>query len=357
MRFFKRGRNLEARRPLVKFSCARSVRFVADEGEKRVNACKKQLYPYKVSDGFPWIEFCMPDTIVVTSANAPFFPFAQDLVLSLRDKPFRHAFDIGLLDTGLDAAQQTWLATAGVKLANAALPPDLPNVGALEQQNPAFRTLVSQFSIPAIFPGYTTYVWIDADIWVQTAEGVDAAIDAARQAQTMAIAPEFDRCYTPFFDEPGAMWDIYRQWYAGNFDEQTTRQMMFRPMFNVGFWAIPAESPLLGLWFSRYREVLQRTEKATNVTFMAHQLTLNILFALEKQPYVSLPAAYNWLTAYTLPAYDPQTGLYVEPQPPYRPISNLHLTRPVKAQVETLRRCDGGTITTRLMRRARPKAG
>lgn len=301
----------------------------------------------------------MPRILAVTSSNAPYFPFAQDLILSLRDKPFRTSFSIALLDTGLEPEQKAWCEAAGVLVKPAARTFDHPNLDALEAQNPSIRTLTAQMCIPALFPDADVFLWIDADMWIQTAEAIDETIEAllAGDPDAIAIAPEFDRCYPAFFEEPSKMWEIYRIWYAANFGEQFALQMLFRPMFNVGFWAIRRSSSLWESWLQRYRDVLVQTKEINNCTFMAHQLTLNILLSLERKPHIILPALYNWLTVYALPAYDPKSRLFVEPLPPYRPISVLHLTRQIKAQKEVLSCRGGGSLTTSLMRRGRPTAG
>jgi len=281
--------------------------------------------------------------IIVTAADEQYMSLARELVLSIRNLSFAVPFDLGMLDVGLSAESRAWLAAQGVKVVTAKSDIDYPGRDVWEQKKPGFRTLTARLFMRNYFPDYKTYMWIDADIWVQTPDAINCMLAEAAKSDAIHIACELDRCYKTFFDH-AAIWHIFRDWYATNYGDDVAGAMTLKPMLNAGTWAMAHHSPVWEAWQAIYTSALQRLNDATDKSFMADQLGLNMLLYLNKMPHVLLPATFNWITFYALPMFDPASGLYVEPAPPYRPISQLHLTRPIKIQEETIACVGGGEI-------------
>ncbi len=291
--------------------------------------------------------------ILVTASDEPYFPLAQDLILSVRQSRFAVAFDLGCLDLGLSADSRAWLAAHNVKVVTAKSDIEYPARAVWEQKKPGFRSLTARLFMREYFPDYPVYMWIDADIWVQTPDAINTMLASAYGSPAIHIACELDRCYKTFFDH-AAVWHIFRGWYASNFGEEFAAAMTLKPMLNAGAWSMAADSPVWKAWQDIYTSALQRLDDATDKSFMADQLGLNILLYLNKLPHVLMPASFNWLTSYALPMLDPASGMYVEPLPPHRPISQLHLTRQIKDQTETIDFVGGGHIEAALTFRQRP---
>jgi lipopolysaccharide biosynthesis glycosyltransferase len=286
-----------------------------------------------------------PKTIVISACDQMYVYLANDLFASLRNVKFKNAFDVGLLDVGLDDNNRRYFESLGVRVIKAEADIDYPSREHWESKRPGIRTLTARPFLRRYFPGYDLYIWLDADVWVQTPDAIDTIIIEAQKSQAIFIAPELDRCYSPFF-ESVLIWEKYASWYQTNFPQQTAAAMTLKPMLNAGVFALLAQSPIWDAWRDMYTEALQRTSEFNDHTFMADQLGLNILLYLKGMKFSAMPAAFNWLTIFALPKLDRETNMLVEPLPPYRPISQIHLTRPQKNVVEKIQ-CTDGSWTER----------
>lgn len=285
-------------------------------------------------------------TIIISGADAGYFSLAQDFFNSLGNHKYKYDFDLGMLDIGLTDDQRKWFTERKINVVPVQSDIEFPARDDFERQQASYRTLTARPFLRRYFPGYDVYVWIDADVWIQTPEAIDVMIEGAASNDAIHMAMEFDRSYTMFFEKP-TMWNVYHEWYQACYnDENVTATMTLKPMLNAGVWAISKTSPVWDAWLKIYTDVLQRIPKLTNQTIMTDQLALNIVAYMVKAPFVVLPAAYNWLTFFATPMLDKATGLYVEPLPPYKPISMFHLTQKPKTKIETIR-CTDGTIVER----------
>jgi hypothetical protein len=287
-----------------------------------------------------------PKTIVITASDAFYAPLVNDLFHSIRSLKFAAPFDLGLLDVGL-GDKRPYFEQQELKLAMAEVDIDFPNRAHWESLRPGLRALTASPYLRRYFPGYDLYIWIDADIWVQTPEAIDTLITSAGQSPAMFIASEFDRCYPAYF-QGAEVWHKFVSWYQANFVHEIVAAMTLKPMLNVGFFGLSKDSPVWDAWGQLYAEALTRTSDLNEKSFMAHQLALNVALYVKNIPYVVLPASFNWLTYFALPQFDPATGMYVEPLPPHHPISQIHLTRANKTGVEKIQCLDGTVIERQL---------
>jgi lipopolysaccharide biosynthesis glycosyltransferase len=284
-----------------------------------------------------------PRAIIVSASDDQYMTLAHDLFASIRAQTFDVEFDLGMLDVGLGDASKQTLAALDVKTVKVKSDIEYPGRENWEKAKPGFRTLTGRLFMREYFPGYDVYMWMDADVWVQTPDAINTMIASAAKSNAMHLACELDRCYKTFFDS-AAIWHIFRDWYTSNYGEQISGAMALKPMLNAGVWAMAKDAPMWSEWIQIYTEALHRLTEATDKSFMADQLGLNILCYLKKIPHVLMPANFNWITFYALPMFDKEKGLYVEPAPPYRPISQFHLTRPIKIQSEKMLCTDGTEV-------------
>jgi lipopolysaccharide biosynthesis glycosyltransferase len=293
-----------------------------------------------------------PKIIIISACDDKYHVVANDLYASIRAQTFQHAFDLGLLDVGLNDANRQHFAGQGIKVEKVRSDIDYPARAQWEAAKPAVRTLTARPFLRNYFPGYDVYIWLDADVWVQTPEAINTIIASAMKTNAIHIAPELDRCYQPLFRQDG-IWHMYYDWYKVNFGDAIAAQMQLMPMLNAGVFAMRQDAPVWDAWATIYSDVLQTTGDITNKSFMADQLGLNILIYRDKLPAVIMPPHYNWLTFFALPMLDQAANIYVEPAIPHRVISQFHLTRPKKLQVETIECLDGTSVQRSLMFSAR----
>ncbi|MBV8549404.1 MAG: hypothetical protein JO126_08110, partial [Alphaproteobacteria bacterium] len=282
-------------------------------------------------------------SILITACDDLYVFLANDLFQSIQRLQYELPFDLGLLDVGLNAQNVAYFQSLGIKVVKVGVDIDFPARAEWEAKRPGIKTLTARPFIPRYFPGYDAYMWLDSDIWVQTPEAINTMLAHTLNSDGISIVTEFDRCYSAFY-ESADIWQRFRGWYEANYAPEVTAAMTLRPMLNAGTFAMHATSPLWQAWGDLYRDVLQNTADLSEKTFMADQLGLNILLYLKGMPCTLMPTHYNWLTYYALPLFDKTSGLYVEPLPPYRPISQIHLTRPQKNCIEKICCTDGSVI-------------
>src|ERR1019366_3197819 len=75
---------------------------------------------------------------------------------------------------------------------------DFPGRAALPRH---YQAMTARPYLPRHFPGYETYLWIDADAWVQDDAVLDLFIATARRGE-LAIVPEIDRGYWTIHKRP-----------------------------------------------------------------------------------------------------------------------------------------------------------
>jgi hypothetical protein len=280
-----------------------------------------------------------PDLLIVSGADSGYFPLLRDLVLSIKAQ--RADAPIGILDVGLLPDQRKWLAQRVTRLVT----PGWDIVFPGQAQTPEVRK--AQFArpfLPRHFPGYETYLWVDADAWVQDWRVVRLYVEAARDGK-LAIVPEIDRAYKRHYKRPKwfgltLTWKNYREAFGWRVADRLGRN----PMVNCGVFALRADAPHWHIWGRIIERVAQRTR-----FFFVEQTALNYAIFAEHLPVDFLPAYCNWMPGDAAPAFDAQRGLFVEPFSPHEVIGIMHLAGPdQKMHVFRLNRLDGGFVETSL---------
>ena len=279
------------------------------------------------------------DLLIVSAADAGYFPLLRDLVLSVRAQ--HSTVGIGVLDLGLAPEQRGWLADRVSHLLQPGWDVDFPR---RERAPESFKAQVARPFLPRHFPGYEMYLWIDADAWLQDWRVVEL-YRAAAGRDRLAIVPEIDRAYKRHYKRPKLFgrtlaWKNYREAFGWRAADRLGRN----PMVNCGVFALHREAPHWQAWTRLIARVLLRTR-----FFYAEQTALNYAIFAERLPVNFLPAYCNWLAGDAAPAFDARRGVFVEPYAPHEVIGVMHLAGPEqKTQRFRLPRLDGGTVETML---------
>ncbi len=218
---------------------------------------------------------------------------------------------------------------------------DFPRRG----ETPAIRR--AQIARPFLrryFPGYASYLWIDADAWVQEWSAVEMLLTAAAGGK-LAICPEIDRSYKRHYKRPKLLgmtlqWHCYRKAYGLRVADRMGRN----PMLNCGVFALRGDSPHWDVWIAAMARALQRT----NFVFI-EQIALNYAIFGGTIAATFLPASCNWLCGDAAPMWDESRRRLVEPNAPYAPLGILHLAgEGQKEKSFILATTDGDRMTTGL---------
>lgn len=285
--------------------------------------------------------------LIVSGADSAYFPLLRDTVLSVRAQ--RSDAAIAILDVGLAPEQRQWLAGRVTALVRPAWDIDFPG----RDKTPEGRK--AQFARPFLphhFPGWETYLWIDADAWVQDWRAVELLAAAARRGR-LAIVPEIDRAYKRHYKRPklfgmNLAWQNYRRAFGWRVADRLGRN----PMVNCGVFALRGDAPHWQAWARVMVQVAQRTR-----FFFVEQTALNYAIFAEHLPVDFLPAYCNWMPGDAAPAFDAERGLFVEPYSPHEVIGIMHLAgAEQKRGTFRLSPLDGGGIVETSLRYSESRA-
>jgi len=297
-------------------------------------------------------------TALITSADNRYYPLLRELLASVRRHPQSTALAaIGIIDAGLTPEQRAALIKDGCTVVDGIWP--IPLSKRRLAGRDFLKACVSRPFIPDLFPGFDTYIWLDADTWVQDWAAIDL-LQAGANKSGLAVVPQVDRAYGktmrlgwigPFPFRP-------RSFYYSNarkaFDGKTARRLFPFPTINAGVFALSGNAP----HWKRWQELIKQALKKGNV-FTAEQLTMGMMIYLENYPAERLPSICNWLCD-TKPIYDPAQKRFIEPYLPHQPLGILHLSgydsMRVDKSVQTDIKCLDGTVHPMSLRYNEPEA-
>jgi hypothetical protein len=277
--------------------------------------------------------------LIASGSDSSYFPLLRDTVQSVLAQ--RRNVAIGILDFGLAPDQRVWLADRVTHLVRPGWDLDFPD----RERTPETRK--AQLSRPFLrrhFPGYATYLWIDADAWLQDWRAIELYVAAAGHDK-LAITPEIDRAYKRHYKRPKLFgWTLSWKCYREAFGWRVADRLGRNPILNCGVFALHHDAPHWNAWARVIAQVVQRTR-----FFYIEQTALNYVVFAERLPVNMLPAYCNWIPGDAPPAFDAARGLFVEPYAPHEVIGVMHLAGEAqKSQVFRLRRLDGGDVETSL---------
>ncbi|MCA3358956.1 MAG: hypothetical protein ING02_13255 [Roseomonas sp.] len=266
----------------------------------------------------------MPKLVIVTGSDSNMFYLAKGLILSLRRVLPLHDAELAFFDLGCTPQELAWLEARTHKLLR--LKDDF-SIANMQGFQPYRLGQACRALLPKYLPGYSSYMWMDADVWVQDPTVMKQFTDPAEKNLT-AIVPECDVAYA-FLREPASALQFHRykfhQWTA-SYGEDDARKYALLPIFNNGVFAMGAQSPIWSLWERNMALSLQR-----GLTALFDQLSLQKSL-LEAGGLHALPSRANWMSHYTLPYRRVEDSVWVEPRSSGQPIGIVHLIAAVRRE-------------------------
>lgn len=260
---------------------------------------------------------------LVVCADRQIFALLVGLLLSLR-RLDRRRYHVALIDVGLTPAQREHVAAlcdTVVPVDERLLSPLDPRVAAgIADASPFWRAQACRPYLREYFPGFRHYVHIDADMWVQRTDFLDAAFELMDAGQVV-IVPEVDSTYAHVstLSDNQHYFHVKREVTRQIFGEAIAAQSGTVHHFNTGFFGMRHDLPHWDL-FKRY---LVEAYKPGY-----HHLTEQITFGLvllNLGAVICLPAVCNWMCNLAPPVRNAD-GEWCSPVFPHEPIRLLHLT-------------------------------
>ncbi len=266
-------------------------------------------------------------TIVLTGADALYFPLVADTIASIRDKPEGQSLDLGFLDLGCTEAQLTWVRSQGGQVVVPGWDVDFPNRAQVPDY---YRGLVARPFFRDYFPGYDLYFWIDADAWVQDWSAVDLFLRGAAQRQGLAIVTEINHpvdrfCFALKLPQKLQLTGAY---YTEAFGIEIGQAFFAYPLLNAGVFCLHREALHWEVWARNLHRASQN-----NVSLLTDQMALNLAVYEDSHVFAHtefLPGWCNLLFYEADPIWDTERNCFVEKYLPHQKAGIIHIAGPKK---------------------------
>jgi hypothetical protein len=277
-------------------------------------------------------------TMVITGGDSRFYHFISEAIASLEEVGIPNEAEIGVLDLGLDSEQVDQLRRKGCNVQRPEWSPLIPH----EMRNNVELGEQARLRLREYFPGFSVYVWFDADAWAQTPEFFSALVRGAER-NGAAVIQEVGSGYTRPYHYPLT----YGRWWYGNmflgYGLWNAAKLATRPVINIGVMALSDRAPHWDHYLRYYEAQLMHIGKPS-----LGQHAFAAAAYLENLPLTIVTARCNWEPILSVPIWDARRMTFCEPSREALPISVMHLAGPDKRRVYKIHLRDGGSMDTPL---------
>ena len=266
----------------------------------------------------------MKKNVIVSLADANYFPLLEELIGSIKRFQESENIAICILDAGLNDDQKKKLADKVDEIKSAEWDIKVPNhkINGKEW----LKSQVSRAFLPKYFPNYEKYLWIDCDAWVNDWQSVDLyfrACDNGKLGITQTLGPGYkitSKVNWLFGKLAIIKSQNFKHAIKSKIPYDKARKLAFAPHINIGVFSLEKNS----IGWESWQNNLQKTLQAGNI-FGSEGLAINMSVYIDDLETEFLPLNCNWITSNLLPKYDEKNNTFVEPYLPNNKIGILHL--------------------------------
>ena len=266
----------------------------------------------------------MKKNVIVSLADANYFPLLEELIDSIKRFQESENIAICILDAGLNDNQKKILANKVDEIKSAEWDIKVPNhkINGKEW----LKSQVSRAFLPKYFPNYEKYLWIDCDAWVNDWQSVDLyfrACDNGKLGITQTLGPGYkitSKVNWLFGKLAIIKSQNFKHAIKSKIPYDKARKLAFAPHINIGVFSLEKNS----IGWESWQNNLQKTLQAGNI-FGSEGLAINMSVYIDDLETEFLPLNCNWITSNLLPKYDEKNNTFVEPYLPNNKIGILHL--------------------------------
>ena len=266
----------------------------------------------------------MKKNVIVSLADANYFPLLDELVDSIKRFKQSESVAICILDAGLKQDQRDSLSKKVDEIKNAEWDIEVP--GYKVKGKEWLKSQVSRAFLPKYFPNYEKYLWIDCDAWVNDWSCVELyfkACDDGKLGITQTIGPGYkitSKVNWLFGKLALIKSQNFKHAVKSKISYADARKLAFAPHINIGVFSLEKDSKGWSTWQNN----LEKTLKAGNI-FGSEGLAINMSVYIDNLETEFLPLNCNWITSNLLPKYDQKQSTFVEPYLPNYKIGIMHL--------------------------------
>ena len=266
----------------------------------------------------------MKKNVIVSLADANYFPLLEELINSIRRFKESESIAICILDAGLTQEQKDKLNNKVDEIKSAEWDIEVPN-NKIKGKD-WLKSQVSRAFLPKYFPSYEKYLWIDCDAWVNDWACIELYFKACENGKlgiTQTIGPGY-KITSKVNWLVGKLAIIKSQNFKhavkSKISYDKARKLAFAPHINIGVFSLEKNSQAWKSWQNN----LEQTLKNGNI-FGSEGLAINMSVYIDNLETEFLPLNCNWITSNLLPKYDENNNTFVEPYLPNYKIGIIHL--------------------------------
>ena len=266
----------------------------------------------------------MKKNVIVSLADANYFPLLDELINSIKRFKESNEVAICILDAGLTKDQKEKLSNKVDEIKSAEWDIEVPNSKVKGKE--WLKSQVSRAFLPKYFPNFEKYLWIDCDAWVNDWDSVELyfkACEGGKLGITQTIGPGY-KITSKVNWLLGKLAIVKSQNFKhavkSKIGYENARKLAFAPHINIGVFSLEKNSNGWNVWQNN----LSKTLKSGNI-FGSEGLAINMSVYIDDLETEFLPLKCNWITSNLLPKYDEQKKIFVEPYLPNYKIGIIHL--------------------------------
>ena len=266
----------------------------------------------------------MKKNVIVSLADANYFPLLEELIDSVKSFKQSENVAICILDAGLTEEQKKKISEKVDEIKSAEWDIEVPMHKVKNKD--WLKSQVSRAFLPKYFPNYEKFLWIDCDAWVNDWDCIEHYFQACNDGklgitQTMGPGYKITSKVNWLFGKLAIIKSQnFKHAVKSKIPYDKARKLAFAPHINIGVFSLEKDSPGWKIWQNN----LEQTLRAGNI-FGSEGLAINMAVYINNLKTEFLPLSFNWITSNLLPKFDESKNIFVEPYLPHYKIGIMHL--------------------------------
>jgi hypothetical protein len=266
----------------------------------------------------------MKKNVIVSLADANYFPLLNELIDSIKSFKESENTAICILDAGLTENQKEILYKKVDEIKSAEWDIEVPAFKVKGKE--WLKSQVSRAFLPNYFPNYEKYLWIDCDAWVNDWNAINLYFKACEDGKlgiTQTMGPGYrvmSKVNWIFGKIASIKSQNFKHAIKSKIGLANARKLAFAPHINIGVFSLEKNSPGWKSW----QKNLEQTLKSGNI-FGSEGLAINMSVYIDDLETEFLPLNCNWIASNLLPKFDEIENTFVEPFLPNYKIGIMHL--------------------------------
>ncbi len=261
------------------------------------------------------------NNIIVSSSDENYAHLLIELFNSLDN--LSKKYDFAVFDCGLKNETIKFFKSKNIQLIKPNWEFKIPSYKIRGREN--LKIQFSRFYMDKYFPGYSNYIWLDSDTWINCENTFELYLQGAEK-NGFSITPQVDRSYKRLVD---IRWLFGFPKKVNSINYKNISKSISKTLGRkyAGYYTMNAGCFAYNFKFSGIDKLRSNLKLASakGRIFGSDQVALALTHFEDNIDYELLPSYCNWLCETKLPKFCSKKKLFVEPYLPNHNIGIMHL--------------------------------